>query len=286
MKRRDIELENGDKFTITELGYYAYTVGIRQWREQYDKDHFIIKTVNKCFDKHMFDVPHTPLVIGDIQSKCKFSGFLTGTGIRVLDMPIKMAGSSEYKIPRELHQFDEIIAKIVSFEHHINSHVGEQYYAYLTIDQGHVPANTYQRRPGCHVDGFQGARINPKRPINRSYIAYDNTSPVFYAQKFMTDHLDERTDDFFSSFDEQSNEVYAMTFDPYQIILTNAYTVHKASLTDTRTPRTFFRLSYDTIKYDRFGNTHNPLFNYNWEMITRNTQKHLKYKPLPHPDAY
>lgn len=285
MKRKDIENVYGEKFTLTELSHYAFTVGVRQWREPFDRDHFIIKTVNRPFDKHLFYFPHTPMVISDIHSQYKFSRH---SDIRVLDMPIKFPGSSEYRIPRELHQFDEVIARCVSFEHNINSHVGEQYYAYITIDQCEVPANTHQRKPGCHVDGFQGARIKNKRPVNRSYIAYDCIPPVFYAQEFRTDHLNEETDNFFLSFDEQASDVYAMTYDPYQIILTNAYTVHRADVAPATTYRTFFRLSYDTIEFDRFGNTHNPLFSYNWSMVTRGTPRALKHKPLPihHPDAY
>jgi len=285
MKQKDIRNAFGDKFTITELSSYAFTVGVRQWRDDYDKDHFIIKTVHRPFDKHLFYFPHTPIAISDIHNHFKFSRH---GDIRVLDMPIKFPGSNEYRIPRELHQLDEIIAKCVSFEHHINPHVGDQYYAYLTIDQGEVPAKTYQRKPGCHVDGFQGARVKNKRPVNRSYIVYDCIPPVFYAQKFRTDHLNEETDNFFLSFDEQASDVHAITYDPYQIILTNAYTVHRADTADEPKYRTFFRLSYDTMKFDRFGNTHNPLFDYAWSMINRGTPSSLKHKPLirHRPDAF
>lgn len=283
MRRRNVEI-NGASFTLTELGSYGFSVGVRQWRKEYDKNHFIIKTVGRPFNKDLYYFPHTPIVIDDIIGVEKFTRH---SDIRVLDMPIKFAGSNDYRIPKELTQFEELIAKAVSFEHEINPGI-KDYYAYLTIDQGDVPANSYQRKPGCHVDGFQGARIAPKRPVNRSYIAYDCIPTVFYPQYFQTYHLNEAKNNFFLSFDEQADPMSAITFDPFQLILMNAYTVHRSDIADKSTYRTFFRLSYDTSKFDRFGNTHNPMFSYKWPMVTRDIQKHLVHKPRfqHHPDAY
>lgn len=284
MNRREVENIDGEKFTLTTLGNYGHSIGVRQWREKFDSNHFIIKTVHRTFDKYFFYFPHTPIVIDNVDNTSKFTRH---SDLRVLDMPIKLPGNSDYRVPSELGQFDEVIAKMVSFEHAINPNV-DKYFAYLTIDQGGVPANTCQRNPGCHVDGFQGARIVPKRPINRSYIAYDCISPIFYPQEFRTGHLNESTDNFFSSFDEQADETAAITFDPYQIILMNAFTVHKSGKEKIPMYRTFVRLSYDTIIFDRFGNTHNPMFHYDWPMVTRGTHKHLKHRPLPkfNKDAY
>lgn len=274
MQRKDIQLSNGDKFTLTELSAYGYSIGIRKWREPIDTEHFILRTVNTKFDKENFRVVHSPLVIGEVYDTEKFSDI---RDLRVLDMPIKFPGKNEYRIPRELNQFDEVIAKIASHEHAINPNI-EEFFAYLTVDQMYVEANEYQRKPGCHVDGFQGARINPKRLINRSYIVYDRVPTVFYGQAFETEHLDEAKHDFFLSFDEQAEESAEMRFDPYSIVLMNAYTVHRSDKVNYPIYRTFFRLSYDTIKFDRFGNTHNPMFDYKWNMVSRNTRDHLTHK--------
>jgi hypothetical protein len=283
MKTRDVNID-GVKFTLTELDSYGYSIGIRKWRDKIDTNHFIIKTVHRTFDKYYYYFPHTPIVIGEVSNIGRFS---RKSNLRILDMPIKMPGNSDYRIPHELDQFDELIAKMVAFEHAINPYVND-YYAYLTVDQGNVPANTYQRKSGCHVYGFQGARLFQKRPVNRSYIAYDEIPPVFYPQNFRTSHLHEKTDNFFLSFDEQADDTAAITFDPYQILLMNAYTVHRSDKINYDTYRTFVRLSYDTMMFDRFGNTHNPMFHYEWPMITRDAHKGLKHRPLPkyNPDAY
>jgi hypothetical protein len=274
MRRKDVILDNGDKFTLTELSSYGYSIGIRKWREPIDTEHFIIKTVNSTFDKENYRVIHSPIVIGEVYNTEKFSDI---RHLRVLDCPIKFPGSNEYRIPRELNQFDEVIAKCAAHEHAINPNI-DQFYAYITIDQMYIEANDYHRKSGCHVDGFQGSRIKPKRLINRSYIAYDRVPTVFYGQSFETEHLDEARHNFFQSFDEQAQESAELRFDPYSIVLMNAYSVHKSDKVNYPIYRTFFRLSYDVNRFDRFGNTHNPMFDYHWNMVTRDTKDKLIFK--------
>ncbi|MES2199910.1 MAG: hypothetical protein V4489_07065, partial [Chlamydiota bacterium] len=43
--------------------------------------------------------------------------------------------------------------------------------------------------------------------------------------------------------------------------------------------RTFVRVIYSTRKYDRLGNAHNPAFDYEWEMVRREAQLDLAFKP-------
>ncbi len=55
-------------------------------------------------------------------------------------------------------------------------------HAYITIDQGLIEPGSTQRKGGAHVDGFQGARINPKNEINYSYIVSNLTPTACYDQ--------------------------------------------------------------------------------------------------------
>jgi len=80
---------------------------------------------------------------------------------RVLDMPIKFPGSPEYRLPAELEALVPLVRKVVDFEHSVNDTVLDSY-CYLTLEQGIVRAGTMQRNEGCHTDGFQGSRIQPK----------------------------------------------------------------------------------------------------------------------------
>lgn len=281
MARAETIIVNGQTFYIPELSSNGFSVSPRNWRKPIDKKHFIIQTVCQSFDKGEFAFPHIPIVVDDIINK-KFSN---QNNIRVLDCPIKFAGNSEFCIPYELRQFDEVIVKAISYEYTINPDFNN-YYAYITIDQGNVTAGEYQRNPGCHIDGLQPARLKQKKPINRSYIAYDCVPPTFFAQSFKMDHLDEAEDDFFFAIDDQVEESGALFFDPMQIILTNAYSVHRSERSDADQYRTFFRLTFSVMKFDRYGNTHNPMFDYKWDMISRDTRNHLKKGRLYHPNAF
>jgi hypothetical protein len=272
---------NDQTYSIPELSSNGFSVAPRGWRKPIDKKHFIIQTVGQVFDKNEFSFPHIPIVVDDIINK-KFSN---KNNIRILDCPIKFAGNNEFCIPYELRQFDEVLVKIISYEYTINPKIND-YYAYLTIDQGNVVAGEYQRNPGCHIDGLQPARIKTKRPICRSYIAYDCVPPTFFAQSFKMDHLHEAEDDFFFALDDQVKADGALFVEPMQIVLTNAYSVHRSEKSDIDQYRTFFRLTFDLSKFDRYGNTHNPMFDYKWNMVSRDTRNHLKKRRLHHPDAY
>jgi hypothetical protein len=267
---------NGKRFTLTKLNSYGFSVGIRQWRKSLDEDHFILSSVKSVFDKSKYDVAHKPIVVDGISFAEKFSH---ANDIRVLECPIKFAGRNEYRIPRELIQFEEAIAKSVAFEHAINPSVID-YYAYITIDQGYVKENVCQRSIGCRVNGFQGAKVNPKLPVARSYVAYDRVPMKFYNQGFQTDHLDDAKHNFFFSFDEQRKKEAEHSFERYNILLTNAYTVYRNTTVDYPVYRTFFRLTYDVRRYERFGNTHNPLYDYRWNMKLSNAESHLTHKRI------
>jgi hypothetical protein len=274
----DKELNIGGlSFTMPELGKEFFSVAPRTWSKKIDKDHFIIKTVNTIFDKKNFAFPHIPILIDAIEQKKKFS---LSNNIRVLDCPIKFPGNAVYRVPNELAQFEEAICKIVSYEHTINPNA-KDYYAYITVDQKPLKAFSFQRTPGCHVDGFQGAKFVSKKYIARSYIAYDTLPTIFYAQGFRTDYLSEATDNFFLAFDDQAEEGSIVKFDPYNIILMNAYTVHMSDLCYLPTKRSFLRITFDTAKYDRLGNTKNNCFDYSWSMSYRNTLERLRHKKLP-----
>ncbi|KAL6048333.1 Phytanoyl-CoA dioxygenase, partial [Balamuthia mandrillaris] len=139
------------------------------------------------------------------------------------------------------------------------------------------PGHT-QRHPGCHVDGFQGSRVDPKVMVNHTYVVCDRLPTVFCLQRWEVGQLDPTKHNFFLEFDRQAQEGNAWQADPFEIVLLNAYTVHKAATLPSSSPplaRTFLRLSYSVRVFDRLGNAHNPLFDYNWEMVPRDTQSTL-----------
>ena len=46
-----------------------------------------------------------------------------------------------------------------------------------------------------------------------------------------------------------------------------------------RVYRTWIRLSFEVRKFDRLGNAHNPMFDYDWEMVSRDIES-LNLRPF------
>jgi len=266
---------NGIVFTIPEFCGEGIVLSVNPQIVSESPEHPIIQNVHTIWDLQKFVVPRRPIIAGLVEDR---SSFRAKDALRTLDLPIKFPGT-EYRLPLELGQFEETLETMISFEHAINPYADE-YYAYVTVDQGMVQQGGMQRKGGCHVDGFQGARVQPKTYINRSYVVADMVPTVFYCQPFHTEHLDEEAHDFFLDFDRQAQEDCVHRPEPFQIALMDVYTVHRSDWASEAGFRTFLRLSYDVAIFDRLGNAHNPLFDYEWEMLPRDTQEHLvRYQP-------
>ena len=57
-----------------------------------------------------------------------------------------------------------------------------------------------------------------------------------------------------------------------EINLMDAYCVHRGSEAEVETFRTWIRLSFEVRVFDRLGNAHNPMFDYNWIMQKRDIE--------------
>lgn len=234
-------------------------------------NHPILQNIGTTWDQSKLAQLRTPIHVGQVTNRSNFS---LRRDIRVLDMPIKFPGTN-YRLPLEILPYTDTINLIRSFEASINPHV-ERYYAYLTIDQGYVCKGEMQRNKGYHVDGFQGARVWPKVAIGHSYVVSNSTPTVFAMQSFNAEHLNEAKHNFFLAFDRLVDKRLTWKPQVYQIMLMDAYTVHKAAIMEVSDYRTFFRLSFSVRVFDRMGNTHNPLFDYDWEMVARDVGHELE----------
>lgn len=232
----------------------------------------IVQEAHQVWNLDKFQTIRKPVIVDNISIPT------TQDNLRILDMPVKFPGSNEYRLPKEVLPFLDIIKTIAKFEHNVcDNELGSalEYFAYLTIDQGYISKGVTQRREGCHVDGFQGARIETKTKVNRSYTVSNVEPTEFFIQPFQTNHLDDKVHNFFLDFDEQANEEFLWRPEPNQIVLMDAYTVHRAPVMKENAKRVFLRLSYDVKEFDRKGNTHNPMFDYHWNMVARDIQNTL-----------
>ena len=152
----------------------------------------------------------------------------------------------------------------------------EDYYTYLTVDCGPVRLEEQQRNGGLHVDGFQGARIQPKTKITRNYVATSNGGTRFYPQLFDAS-LDDRRYNIFKAFDQQAEE--PLVAGENIVWFMDAYSVHESGFALRDGRRTFLRMTYDYKKFDRLGNTKNSLIPYQWNMVRRTVHEDLEDPP-------
>ena len=229
----------------------------------------------EIFDHKRFNEVHLPTVIGSVQEN-----LLTNRDLAVLDMPVLMPESDgEYRLPKEVEHLAPLIEIIAAHEKAKNSDHNRRY-AYLTVDQRPVRAGNTQRNPGLHIDGFQGSRITDafgcNLPIDTQYVVYNTLPTVFYNQPFPVSTLDTKIHNFFYGFEMLVDEAKSFRIDPYNILSFPAYTVHRADTSKLDQNRTFVRLSYSEREFDRWGNTVNPMFLYDWNMVTRDVATSLR----------
>lgn len=187
---------------------------------------------------------------------------------RCLDMPLRLSGEDEYRLPAEWESLKPTLEKIVAVEHTHNPH-WKDYFTYLTIDNKPVQVGQQQRHGGLHVDGFQGERIFPKLKISRNYVATTNGGTQFWPQRFVV--ADPARFNVFKGFDFQ-RDGEPLVAEENQVYFMDAYTVHESGFARFNGDRLFLRVSYDLREFDRLGNTHNPNLDYEWKMEVRNAQ--------------
>ncbi len=225
---------------------------------------------------------------------CSLDNPLPLSSIRILDMPIKFKHQNQYKIPFEIAQhYGPIIEHVAQIRHLVEQflrknqgqEIEDEYYCYLTIDNGSIMENTSQRNGGIHVDGFQGARINPKCKMDYSFVISSVEATRFYNLKSNTpslqiSHLDPSIHNFFNDFEKQIRS-RSEDFDIWrpnpntEIVLMDAFCLHESPIMSHSQNRTFLRMSYSIREFDRLGNTNNNLFDYSWNMVPRNIQETL-----------
>lgn len=245
----------------------------------------IVQTLNEPFNLAHFKTPRRPVSLGILPPEERKILRRSNGAPRTLDMPIKFPGS-DFRIPKELAAYAPIIRRVANFERAVNPRCYDEYYCYLTIDMGMVDPGQLQREAPCHVDGFQGARWQPKVRGNHTYTVSNAIPTNYYVQPFDFDELDESKHDFFWEMNYQvaaTNSAHAWQAENYELTMMDCYSVHRGSQADHRVFRTFVRISFEVRVFDRLGNAHNPLFAYDWPMVPRDIEA-LKLVPF-HSDS-
>jgi len=240
-------------------------------------DEPVIQTLNTVFDLANFKVPRKPVSLGILPPHARKLMSAKLGAPRTLDLPIKFPGSN-FRVPRELAQFVPVIKRAANFEAAVNARCYDEYYCYLTIDQGIIKPGRLQREAPCHVDGFQGARWRPKRRCNHTYTVRDRLPTSYYVQPFDFDLLDEAVHNFFWEMNyqvAQTNSAHVWQPQEYELTLMDCFCVHRGTVSVEKEELwgTFVRISFEERIFDRLGNAHNPLFKYDWPMVPRDIEE-------------
>jgi hypothetical protein len=244
------------------------------------REEAVVDSIGNYWDKSEFTKRvHTPVTIGKVTDQ---NTFTTKDVPRCLHLPIKLPGS-DIRIPIEYQHFSEALQQIFNFEVSINPG-WSNLYAYLTVDQGFIPRSNSQRVPGPHVDGIPRDRDNPgTQLIDHAYLVTNAIPTMFYTQKFDMSPYDPRIHHFFAIFRALSDESRIITLNPYEIGLMDAYSVHTPTQTLEDVTRTFIRLEFSTLQFDRIGNSVNHHFgqtkDYPFNYVPRPIPKHLFVPP-------
>jgi hypothetical protein len=221
------------------------------------KKEAVVDSIGRCWDKSEFAKRvHTPVSIGVVKNQERF----TSQNVpRCLHLPIKLPGS-DIRIPAEYQVFMDELQQIFNFETSVNPG-WNNLYAYLTVDQGFVARANSQRVPGPHVDGIPRDRENPgAQVIDHAYLVTNAVPTMFYTQQFDMSAYDPRIHHFFAILRALSDESRTIMAKQFDILLMNAYSVHTPTQTLEDVNRTFIRLEFSTLKFDRAGNSINPHF--------------------------
>lgn len=244
------------------------------------------KSIKNLFSKNnwslsIFNIKNEPIIIDTIENTTKFVNRYNDKFLWTLDMPIKMP-NKPWMIPKELEQFIEFIQKAERYERLINPSI-DDCYAYLCVDQRDIHPGQSQRRPGWHSDSFVTkntslmARSVTDFKMDSIYLTYDTLPTEFCPGPFpFSSNIDANDNNqVLAHFEKESINKPILTYAPFNIIKMGPECVHRVGFNNTNEiiKRTFAKLVFSYDIFNRDGNDHNSLYDYNWLMIPRGLER-------------
>lgn len=192
-------------------------------------------------------VGSAPIIIGEYDFKCQEMMF-------VQDMSVVMPGLG-LRLPPNLMFLRNVFDDIQYSTKHD--------YVYVSCKSMFVTKES-RGRPGWHLDGFGTNDIN--------YVWSDGFPTEFYIGdiELTNDPIISRLE-----MDELISDENITIYPNKKLLMMDSKVVHRVS-TDTRIGfRTFIKITVSTNQFRLFGNAHNYLFDYDWEMVKRNLDRNL-----------
>lgn len=245
----------------TELSGDGYILFPTEKNQVIDPDSAIYKSMYSKWNTREFLNKRTPINIGCVEDATLLSN-PKEDGLKIYNMPIKIPHIEEYRIPKELVDYKDLIQRVINYQHSIKNKALEEDYAYLTIEQAWVNPDDFHRRPGAHTDDMQGPRYKNKLPPNQTYIVSNAITTSFYPCPFNFYNFDLNVYDLLPLIKKQATEERAYRLEPNCIYLYDSYSIHSANINTTNEPiwRTLIRIEFSQKVGDEITNTRNPLF--------------------------
>lgn len=172
----------------------------------------------------------------------------------VQDMLIALP-NQPLRIPKNL---DWIVPMLI-YSGIMSGRLGEEQYIYLTAKHLFTGPNCSWNRPGWHIDGYGTDDIN--------FLWCDS-----YPTEFCVNQEFELSDDHNLSMVQMTEQALTENIKTYPVgtlLKLDNTIVHRVQQPKTEGFRTFVKISVSKNKYNRVGNAHNYLIDYNWDMIER-----------------
>jgi hypothetical protein len=148
---------------------------------------------------------------------------------------------------------------------------------YLTVHQSVLVAGTTQRTSGAHIDGMQGVNYHDPLVGCHAYTLSTAAPTVFYPHPFDLRGFDPKRDNLYRMLDEQKLPTQAWSPGPGELVAASCYCVHEAGRAVLPGPRSFVRVEFSKKRFDRRGNTRNPLIDTSaWNYRPRPISPHLR----------
>lgn len=177
-----------------------------------------------------------------------------------LYMPIKMADNDDIRLPRRLELFVRLLSAIRQAH---ESDIFKDKYLYISAKHMLVNPGFWGGRGGYHCEGFMSNDIN--------WMWYDHNPPTFNTSKFHDISPDPKLS--LKQFEQQALYSNEIRYPEYSLLELNPFTVHKITPVTRYFQSTVVKFTVSPNKYNLIGNSHNYLFNYDWEMFPRNPDR-------------
>lgn len=186
-------------------------------------------------------------------------------------LPIAMPNQDGIRLPPRLEFARDLIEETIRLEdatQYMLGFDGKRFdYVYLTMRRGFATPGNPLNRPGWHSDGFGTDDVN--------YVWTDRFPTYFALQEFH--NISDDHNESIMQFTQQINLARCDGVDPIwtypdnQLLRLDSSVIHRApEIPAPGGVRSFLKVSFSNSRYNLAGNSHNYLFDYDWDMFDRN----------------